>query len=63
MGLISLTLVFCHNFVNVHLEVNEILSFICSVQLLLKADGDNLAVPNCKKKSKWLNAKIIVMQS
>ena len=26
---------------------------------LVNADGDNLVVPNCKK-SKWLNAKIIV---
>ena len=40
----------------------EILSFSCSVLLVVKADGDHLAVPNCKK-SKWLNAKIIVTQS
>ena len=36
--------------------------FSCSVLLLVKEDGDHLAVPNCKK-SKWLNAKIIVTQS
>ena len=29
---------------------------------LVKADGDNLVVPNCKK-SKWLNAKIIVTKA
>ena len=49
MGLISLTWVFCHNLVKVHLEVIEILSFSCSVLLLVKADGVHLAVPNCKK--------------
>ena len=49
MDLISLTWVFCHNLVKVHLEVIEILSFSCSVLLLVKADGDNIAVPNCKK--------------
>ena len=55
-----------YNLVKIHLEVNEILSFSCSVLLLVKADGDHLAVPNCKKKKKnqkWLNAKIIVIQS
>ena len=63
MGLISLTWVFCHNLVKIHIEVIQILSFTCFVLLLVKADGDHLAVPNCKKKSKWLNAKIIVMRS
>ena len=71
MGLILLTWVFCHNLVKIHLVVIEILSFSCSVLLLVKADGNHLAVPNCKKKkkkkkkkkSKWLNAKIIVAQS
>ena len=62
MGLLSLIWVFCHNLVKIHLEVIEILSFACSVLLLVKADGDHLAVPNCKK-SKWFNAKIIVIQS
>ena len=33
----------------IHLEVIEILSFLCSVLPLVKADGDHLAVPNCKK--------------
>ena len=61
MGLISLTWVFCHNLVKIHLVVIEILSFSCSMLLLVKADGDYLAVPNCKKK--WLNAMIIVTQS
>ena len=44
MGLISLTWVFCHNLVKIHFVVIEILSFSCSVILLVKA------VPNCKKK-------------
>ena len=52
MDLISLTWIFCHNLVKIHLEVIEILSFSCSVLLLVKADGDHLAVPNCKKKIK-----------
>ena len=30
--------------------------------ILVKADGDHLAVPNCTK-SKWLNAKITVAQT
>ena len=34
----------------------------CSVLYLVKADGDHLVVPN-RKKSKWLNAKIIVIKS
>ena len=63
MGLILLTWVFCHNLVKIHSVVVEIVSFSCSVLLLVKADGDHLAVPNCKKKSKCLNAKIIVTQS
>ena len=63
MGLISLTWALCHNLVKIHLVVIEILSFACSVVLLVKADGNHLAVPNCKKKSEWLNAKIIVTQS
>ena len=49
MGLISVTEVFCHNLVKIHLVVFEILSFSCSVLLLVKANGDHLAVPNCKK--------------
>ena len=56
MGLISLTWVFCHYLVKIHSVVIEILSFTCSVLLLVKADGDHLAVPNCKK-SKQLNRK------
>ena len=63
MGLISLTWVFCHNLVKIRLGVIEILSFSFSVLLLIKADDDHLAVPNCIKKSSWLNAKIIVTQS
>ena len=62
MSLISLTLVICHNLVKIHLVVIEILSFSCSVLYLLKTDGNHLVVPNCKK-SKWLNAKIIVTKS
>ena len=61
MGLISLTWVFCHNLIKIHLVIIEMLSFSCSVLILVKADGDHLAVPNCKK-SIWLNAKIIVIQ-
>ena len=49
MGLKSLTWVFCHNSVKTYLVFLEILSFSCSVLLLVKADGDHLAVPNCKK--------------
>ena len=51
------------NLVKIHLVVIEMLLFSCSVLLLVKADGDHLAVPNCKKKSKCLNAKITVIQS
>ena len=50
MGLISLTWVFCHNLVKIHLVVIEILSLSCSVQV--KADGVHLALPNCKYKIK-----------
>ena len=61
MGLISLIWVFCHNLIKIHFMVIEILSFSCFVLFLVMPDGDHLAVPNCKK-SKWLNAKIIVTQ-
>ena len=50
MGLISLTWVFCHNMVQIHLEVIEILSFSCFVLLLVKADANHLAVPNCRQE-------------
>ena len=63
MGLIYLTLVFCHCLVKIHLEVIEVLSFSRSLLLLVKADDDHLAVPNYKKKIKMLHAKIIVTQS
>ena len=49
MGLISLTWVFCHNLVQIHLVVIEIFSFSCSVLLLEKADGDHLAVQIANK--------------
>ena len=49
MGLISLTWIFCQNLIKIDLVVNEILSFSCSVVLSVNADGDHLAVPNCKK--------------
>ena len=62
MGLISLTWVFCHNLVKTHFVVIEILPFSCFVISLVKADGDHLVVPNCKK-SKRINAKIIVIKS
>ena len=62
MGLISITWVFCHNWVKIHLVVIEVLSFSCSVLFLVMADGDHPAMPYCKK-SKWLNAKIIVTES
>ena len=62
MGMISLTWVFCHNLVKIHLMVIEILSFSCAVLFLVMADGDHLAVPNCKK-IKWLNTKSIMTQS
>ena len=51
MGLISFIWVFCHNLVKIHLAVIEILSFSCSVLLLVKEDGEHLAMPNCKKKN------------
>ena len=50
MGLISLTWIFRHNLIKIHLKVIGILSISCSVLLLVKANGDPLAVPNCKKK-------------
>ena len=49
MGLISLTWIFCQNLIKIYLVVNKILSFSCSVLLSVKADGDHLAMPNCKK--------------
>ena len=63
MGLISLTWVFYHNLIKIHLVVIEMLSFSCSVLLLVKADGDHFAVPNCKKTLIVLNTKITVIQS
>ena len=48
MGLISLTWVFCYNLVKIHKVVIELLSFLCSVLFLVMADGDHLAMPNCK---------------
>ena len=62
MGLILFTWVFCHNLVKIHLLVIEILSFSCSVLLVVKADATILQC-QIEKKSKWLNAKIIVTQS
>ena len=61
MGLILLTWVFCHNLVKFHLVVIEILSFSCSVLLLVKGDGDHLAVQiakksNCKITPSWYNS-------
>ena len=37
-----------------------IIFIVCA--FLVKADGNHLVMPNCKK-SKWLNAKIIVTKS
>ena len=62
MGLISPTWVFCHDLVKIHLVILEILCFSCSVLFLVTADGDHLELPNCKR-SKWLNAKITVIES
>ena len=59
MGLASLTWVFCHNLVKIHLEVTEILSFSCSELLLVKADGDHIAVPNCKKNQNGLMQRLL----
>ena len=50
MGMISLAWVFCHNLVKIHLVAIAILSFSCSVILLVNADGDHLVVSNCKKE-------------
>ena len=52
MDLISLTWVFCHNLVKTNLVAIGILSFSWLVIFLVTADGDHLAVPNCKKKIK-----------
>ena len=41
-------MLFCHNLVKIHLVGIDILTFLCSVLLLVKAYGDHLAVPNCK---------------
>ena len=49
MGLILLPWVICYNLVKIHLVVIEVLSLSCSVLLSVKADGNHLAVPNCKK--------------
>ena len=57
MDLISLTWVFCHNLVKIHFVVFEILSFSCSVLLLVSCSA------KLQKNQKWLNAKIIVTQS
>ena len=46
-----LTWVFCHDLVKIHLVVIEILSFSCSVLFLVMADGNHLAVPNCKNQN------------
>ena len=53
------TRVFCHNLVKIHLVVIEILSFSCSVLLLVKADGDHLAVPNSKKNQNGLMQRLL----
>ena len=59
MGLVLLTWVFCDNLVKIHLEVIEILSFSCSVILLINADGDHLALPNCKKNQNDLMQRLL----
>ena len=48
------------NWVKIHLEVIAILSFSCSVLFLVKANGDHLGMPNCKKKSKRLHTRNIL---
>ena len=62
MGLMSLTWVVCHNVVKIHLVVIEILSFSCFVLFLLTGRWRPSCSAKCKK-SKWLNAKIIVIRS
>ena len=52
MSLISLTWVFCHNLVKIHLVVIEILSFLCSVLLLVKQMATILQCQIAKKKKK-----------
>ena len=59
MGLILLTWVFCHNLIKIHLVVNEILSFSCSVVLLVKADGNHLAAPNGQKNQYGLMQRLL----
>ena len=58
MGLISLTWEFCLNLVKIYCVVIVILLFLYSVLFLATADGNHLAVPNCKN-IKWLNAKLL----
>ena len=45
--------------VKIHLLVIEILSFSCFVLLSVKADGDHLAVPNCKKNRNGLMQRLL----
>ena len=53
--MVSLTWVFSHNLDKIHLVVIEILLFSCSV----KADGNHLAVPNCKKDQNGLMQRLL----
>ena len=62
MGLISLTWVFCHNSIKIHLVVIEIMSFSYSVPLLVRQMATILQCQIAKKPI-WLNAKIIKIQS
>ena len=59
MGHLSLTWVFCNNLVIIHLVTIEILSFSYFVLLLVKADCDHLAVPNCKKIQNGLMQRLL----
>ena len=59
MDLISLTWVFYHTLVKIHLEIIEILSFLCFMLLLVKADGDQLAVPSCKKNQNGIMQRLL----
>ena len=52
MGLISLTWVFCHNLVKIHLVVIERLSFSCSVLLLVRQMATILQCQIAKKEKK-----------
>ena len=63
MGLISLTWVFWHNLVKIHLVVTETLSFFMFCATVSTGRPGPSCSAKLQKKSKRPNAKIIVTQS